>query len=96
MSKRTTTGSATSQPRFWRADRDQYLVDPAHRDDKSGRLSHPVPEAGANRWVVIREMYDDEDPHELPTPLLIGEFGYREIAERICQLIIATAGRSPS
>jgi len=84
-----TIGHAT----HWRADRDQYLVDPAFRDDDTGKLYHPTPEPRANRWVIIREIQDDADPYELPTPVLVGEFEDSNTAELICDLIRATAGK---
>lgn len=93
MTHNTTAGTTTRRARFWRADRDQYLVDAAIRDE-AGRLRYPVPEASANRWIIIREMYDHEDPHELPTPILIGEFEKRSVAEHLRELILATAMRS--
>ncbi len=81
----------TSHAQFWRADRDAYLVDPALRDEATNRLGYPVPEREANCWVIVREVRDDEDPYELPRPLLVGEFKDRETAERICYLIARTA-----
>lgn len=85
------TTVTTSQAQFWRADRDTYLVDPALRDEATRRLGYPVPERKANRWVIVCEVRDDQDPYELPTPLLVGEFEDRETAERICYLIARTA-----
>ncbi len=85
------TAAPTSHAQFWRADRDTYLVDPALRDEATNRLGYPVLESKANRWVIIREVRDDADPYELPSPRLIGEFGDRETAERICYLIARTA-----
>lgn len=90
MTQTETTADA-SQAQFWRADRDTYLVDPALRDAATNRLSYPVPEREANRWVIVREVQDDQDPYELPSPLLVGEFEDRETAERICYLIARTA-----
>lgn len=83
--------ATTSQAQFWRADRDTYLVDPALRDEATNCLGYPVPESKANRWVIIREVRDDEDPYELPSPLLAGEFEDRETAERVCYVIARTA-----
>lgn len=94
MRRNTTAGTNTSQAEFWMADRDQYLVDAATRNE-TGRLHYPVPEANANRWVIVREMYDDADPHELPTPILVGEFEDRAVAEHLRELILATAERRP-
>ena len=88
---RTETTATLSQTQFWRADRDTYLVDPALRDEATNRLHYPVPEREANRWVIVREVRDDEDPYELLSPLLVGEFEDRETAERICYLIARTA-----
>ena len=85
------TTANTSQAQFRRDDRDTYLVDPALRDEPTNRLGYPVPESKANRWVIIREVQDDEDPYELPSPLLVGEFEDRETAERICYIIARTA-----
>ena len=85
------TTAPTNHAQFWRADRDTYLVDPALRDEATSRLRYPVPESKANRWVIIREVRDDEDPYDLPSPLLVGEFEDRETAERICYLIARTA-----
>jgi hypothetical protein len=85
------TVATTSQAQFWRADRDTYLVDPALRDEATSHLRYPVPESKADRWVIIREVRDDQDPYELPSPRLVGEFKDRETAERICYLIARTA-----
>lgn len=85
-----TTNELTSQREFWNANRDSYLVDPAWRDDQTGKLHHPVPEPKANRWVIIREVQDSDDPYELPAPLLIGEFDDAKTAEMLCSLIIHT------
>jgi hypothetical protein len=91
MTETESTTATTTQAAFWRADRDTYLVDPAIRDEATNRLGYPVPEGKANRWVIVREVQDDADPYELPSPQLIGEFEDRETAERVCDLIAGTA-----
>jgi hypothetical protein len=62
----------------------QYLVDPALRDEAKGRLGYRVPDNKRNRCVIIREVENDGHPYELPSPVLIGEFEDREVAEKVC------------
>lgn len=90
-SQSESTGTTARQAEFWRADRDHYSVDPVIREEATNRLGYPVDESRANRWVIVREIQDDENPYELPSPLLIGEFEDRKIAEVICDLIRSTA-----
>jgi hypothetical protein len=93
MAQTTTFEATTAEQEFWRADRDQYSVDPAYRDPWSGLLYYPVSEAKADRWVIIRQVQDNADPDELPTPVLLGEFEDQAVAEHICELILATKPR---
>lgn len=83
------TGATLPPADFWRPDRDMYAVEPAVRD-VANRLAYPVSESRANRWVIVREVYDDADPFELPSRTLIGEFEERESAERLSDLIART------
>lgn len=53
-----------------------------------------MPEPKANRWVIIRELQDDADPYELPTPIHVGEFEDREAAHLVCDFILSTAGKT--
>jgi hypothetical protein len=85
------TSNEPTQAEFWRANRDQYRIEAAFRDNGRGVLMYPYPMAKANCWVIVREVQGELG--DMPDRLMVGEFEDVTVAEMVCELIEGTAKR---
>lgn len=89
MTQDTASGTELTQTAFWNAGRDRYSVEHLFGDGL-GKLHDPDEEKPPNCWVIIRETRSVDS--ELPALSAVGVFKDGEVARRICELIISTAG----
>jgi hypothetical protein len=78
--------SPFSRADFWQGHRLPYFVAGAFRQNADGDPLYPVPDTHANCWVILNEAPRDDDGPPFLT--LIGQFGSRQIAACVCELIL--------